>query len=66
MLGYLFAMGVEAAVELSFWAIKKTASGVYYLVYGNGEDEHEKTKLTPEEIEKLKMILNSEDSEHSS
>ncbi|MGI9555202.1 MAG: hypothetical protein ACR2M6_04420 [Vampirovibrionia bacterium] len=60
MLGYLLAIGFEAAVELSFWAIKKTASGVYYLVYGDGEEEHQKTKLTEEEIEKLKLILNSD------
>ena len=41
VLGYFIATGIETGVELGFWLVRKTASGIYYMIYGDEESENE-------------------------
>jgi predicted transcriptional regulator len=50
VLGYLLATGIETAVELSFWIVRKTTSGIYYYVY----PEEEKVEMSKKDLEDLK------------
>lgn len=53
VLGYLFATGIEATVELSFWIVRKTTSGIYYYFY----PEEEKIEMNKKELEDLKQEI---------
>jgi hypothetical protein len=58
VLGYLIATGLETAVELSVWAVSKTARGVYYWVYPPEEPEESKeTTAIKEELVALRKEL---------
>ena len=54
VLGYFIATGIETTVELGFWLVRKTASGLYYMVYGETEDNN---KISDSEISELRKEI---------
>jgi uncharacterized membrane protein len=58
VLGYFIATGIETSVELGFWLVRKTASGIYYMIYGDEESEKEdELKELRREISELKDLI---------
>ena len=53
VLGYFIATGIETTVEIGFWIIRKTVTGIYYYVY----PEEETVELSKNEIDNLKKEI---------
>lgn len=58
MFGYLTYILLDVIFNTAYWAVYKTGSGLYYIIYGNG---YKKT-ITQEEYE---MIVFSKDKQYS-
>jgi hypothetical protein len=60
VLGYFIATGIETGVELGFWLVRKTASGIYYMIYGEGykeQDQEQELKELRREVSELKDLI---------
>lgn len=58
MFGYLTYILLDVVFNTTYWAIRKTAGGLYYIIWGNGEA----TEVTQSEYE---LIVNSKDKQYS-
>lgn len=71
VLGFFVETFLDITFYTGLWTIKKTASGIYYILYGDGEDEikkeenqvtqenqvTEQIKNLQEQIRELKSII---------
>ena len=65
VLGFFVETFLDITLYAGLWTIKKTASGIYYILYGNEEDEikkeenqvTEEIKNLQEQIKELKSII---------
>ena len=57
VLGYFIATGIETGVELSFWVVRKTVSGIYYMIYGEEDTNESELKELRREISELKDLI---------
>lgn len=68
VLGLLVTTVLDVSFEVGIWSLKKMGNGIYYLVYGNQEEEKEK-ELKEEmlalknEIHNLKEVIEKKEIE---
>ena len=58
MFGYLTYVLLDVIFNTAYWAVYKTGSGLYYIIYGDGN----KKAITQEEYE---MIVISKDKQYA-
>ena len=55
VLGYFIATGIETAIELGFWSVRKIGSAIYWSFYG--DEPKKEIQMTDDEIKELRKEI---------